>query len=59
MNKETLEKAAVGFAVVTLISLAWFWSVQVGWVIETLEMAYGWYARLSDRPTATSVYTAY
>ena len=41
MNKETLEKAALGFAVVTLISLAWFWTVQVGWVIEPLEMAYG------------------
>ena len=40
-NKDTLEKAAIGFAVVTLFGLAWFWAVQVGWVIETLEMAYG------------------
>ena len=41
MKKETLEKAALGFAVVALVSICWFWSVQVGWVIETLEMAYG------------------
>ena len=41
MNKNNLEKVALGFAVITLVSLAWFWSVQVGWVIETLEMAYG------------------
>ena len=41
MKKETLEKAALGFPVVTLVSIGWFWSVQIGWVIETLEMAYG------------------
>jgi hypothetical protein len=40
-NQDTLEKVAIGFAAIALISLAWFWAVQVGWVIETLEMAYG------------------
>lgn len=41
MKKATLEKAALGFALVALVSIGWFWSVQIGWVIETLEMAYG------------------
>ena len=41
MNKNNFEKAALGFAIATIISLTWFWSIQVGWVIETLEMAYG------------------
>ena len=41
MSKEALEKVVAGFTVVTLISFVWFWSVQVGWVIETLDMAYG------------------
>ena len=41
MKKETLEKAALGFAVVAFVRIGWFWSVQIGWVIETLEMAYG------------------
>ena len=40
-NRDILERAAIGFAVITPVGLAWFWSVQVGWVIETLEMAYG------------------
>ena len=38
---ERLEKIALGFCVATLVSLTWFWAVQVGWVIETLQMAYG------------------
>jgi hypothetical protein len=25
-NKDTLEKAAIGFTVVTLFALAWFWA---------------------------------
>ena len=40
-EQDTLEKVAIGFATVTLFGLVWFWTVQVGWVIETLEMAYG------------------
>ncbi|MEC8071552.1 MAG: hypothetical protein VX140_05235, partial [Pseudomonadota bacterium] len=40
-EQDTLEKVAIGFAAVTLFGLVWFWAVQVGWVIETLEMAYG------------------
>ena len=40
-KKSKLEKVALGFCFATLVSLTWFWAVQVGWVIETLQMAYG------------------
>ena len=40
-KKSKLEKIALGFCFATLVSLTWFWAVQVGWVIETLQMAYG------------------
>ena len=40
-KKSNLEKIALGFCCATLVSLTWFWAVQVGWVIETLQMAYG------------------
>ena len=40
-NKSKLEKKAIGFCFSTQVSQTWFWAVQVGWVIETLQMAYG------------------
>ena len=41
MNKKTLERAAFGFAAVVIAAAAWFWSRQVGDVIELLRLAYG------------------
>ena len=41
MKKKTLERAAFGFAAVVIAAALWFWSRQVGDVIELLRLAYG------------------
>ena len=41
MSRKVLEKAAYGFAAVVIAAAVWFWSRQVGDVIDLLRMAYG------------------
>ena len=41
MNKGVLEKLAIGFGTVVIVTALWFWGTQVQSVIELLEMAYG------------------
>ena len=41
MSKKTLERAVYGFAAVVIAAAVWFWSRQVGDVIELLRLAYG------------------
>ena len=41
MSKKALERAAYGFAAVVIAAAVWFWSHQVGDVIDLLRMAYG------------------
>lgn len=41
MKKRVLERAVFGFAAVVITAAAWFWSRQVGDVIELLRLAYG------------------
>lgn len=41
MNKGVLEKLAIGFGIVVIVTALWFWGTQVQSVIELLEMAYG------------------
>ena len=40
-KKSIIEKVAIAFGVCIVISALWFWSGQVGDVLEVLEMAYG------------------
>ena len=41
MRKARLEKLAVIVSAVVIFAAAWFWALQVGDVLELLEMAYG------------------
>jgi hypothetical protein len=41
MSREGLEKVALGLSAVVLISAMWFWALQIGDVIELLNLAYG------------------
>ena len=41
MKKSTLERVVFSFAAVVIATAAWFWSRQVGDVIELLRLAYG------------------
>jgi hypothetical protein len=41
MSKSVLEKLAISFAVLVFTSAIWFWSRQVGDVLETLKLAAG------------------
>ena len=41
MSKQGLERIAVASGVLIVLAAAWFWALQVGDVIELLEMAYG------------------
>ncbi len=38
-NKGIREKIAIGFGIAVIIGAIWFWSLQVGDVIELLRMA--------------------
>ena len=40
-KKKLLETATVVFGVSIFIGAIWFWALQVGDVLEILEMAYG------------------
>ena len=40
-KKNVIEKVALVFGVCIVISAMWFWSAQIGDVLEVLEMAYG------------------
>lgn len=35
------QRIALGVSLAILVAAAWFWVLQVGDVLETLEMAYG------------------
>ena len=41
MNKQILERLALISASAIIIAGAWFWTLQIGDVIELLRMAYG------------------
>jgi hypothetical protein len=41
MSRKTLQRIAVGYAVLVLVGAAWFWTRQVQSVIELLRLAYG------------------
>lgn len=42
MGKQAvLEKLAVVAAVIVIVTAGWFWSAQIGDVLETLKLAYG------------------
>ena len=41
MSKKALERAVFSFAAVVIAAALWFWSRQVGDVIELLRLAYG------------------
>lgn len=41
MSKSTLEKVALVTSSLVLVAAIWFWSLQVGDVLETLKLAYG------------------
>ena len=41
MKRRFLEKAVFGFAAVVIAAAIWFWSRQVGEVIDLLRLAYG------------------
>lgn len=41
MSKGLLEKLALTTSVLVLIAAVWFWTLQVGDVLETLRLAYG------------------
>ncbi len=41
MRKSVLEKLALMVSAAVIISAAWFWTAQVGDVLETLRLAYG------------------
>lgn len=40
-KKKFLETAAMAFGISIFIGAIWFWTLQVGDVLEILEMAYG------------------
>jgi hypothetical protein len=40
-KKKVLETTVMVFGVGILVGAVWFWSLQVGDVLEILEMAYG------------------
>ena len=41
MKQATLEKLAIVLAAGVIVSAVWFYVIQIGDVIEMLEMAYG------------------
>ena len=41
MSKSNLEKLALLTSTAVLIAGVWFWSLQIGDVLETLKLAYG------------------
>ena len=41
MSKQLLEKLALAGGVLIVLGAAWFWALQVGDVLELLELAYG------------------
>jgi len=40
-KKKVLETTAMVFGVGVFVGAVWFWSLQIGDVLEILEMAYG------------------
>ena len=41
MSSRTLQKVALGASLLILVGAVWFWALQVGDVLELLELAYG------------------
>jgi hypothetical protein len=41
VSKATLEKFALAISSLVLVTAVWFWSQQIGNVLETLKLAYG------------------
>lgn len=41
MSKSTLEKIALVTSSFVLVAAIWFWSLEIGDVLDTLKLAYG------------------